>query len=162
VPLPQPVLGHSTVLRPYLTVTLRNGEKEFSTLALVDTGADFNMLPREVAEVLGVDVERLSGPALPFSGATAGGKAKPCTLKVEVVGRGESLGFENPFLIILNPAEGKARDVLIGRHPLFHDFDFGFRMGFTDDPEIGKFTMNKVTKRRDASRFVRHDPLIRP
>lgn len=162
VPLPRPIMGQSTVLRPYLNVTLTNGEKSFETLALIDTGADFNMLPREVAEVLGIDVDNAPVPEYPCSGVAAGGRAKVFDLDLVIYGHDHPLSFRQSFAVIVNAGQGQSKETLIGRHPLFHDFDFGFRMGFTNDPEIGKFTMRMVTKRRDASHYKQYGPLPSP
>lgn len=160
--LPRPVCGHSKVLRPYLNVILWNGDTPFNTLALVDTGADFCLVPREVAEVLGFDVDALPGPVLPFGGATAGGQAKELQLDMQVNSTRSPLRLTLPFVVVLNAGPGQNKDVLIGRHPLFHDFDFGFRMGFTTDPELGKFTMRGVHRRRDPSGVRKSGEVLAP
>ncbi|MFI5417337.1 MAG: retropepsin-like aspartic protease [Candidatus Lutacidiplasmatales archaeon] len=129
---------------------------------MVDTGADFCLVPREVAEVLGVDVEELPGPALPFGGATGGGLAKEMRLKMELLSRRSPLKLDLPFVVTLKSAPGQSKDVLIGRQPLFHDYDFGFRMGFTDDPDLGKFTMHSVRKRHGSSHARKSGPLLTP
>ena len=69
VPLPAPVNGVSVVLRPYLTVRLSYGKEEPITfMSLVDTGADFSLVSREVAEELGGVPDELAGPDYPFQG----------------------------------------------------------------------------------------------
>jgi hypothetical protein len=163
VPLPREICGHRTVLRPYLTVILLHEREEFETFALLDTGADFSMLPREVAEVLGIDVDGLPGDEFPFSGVGSGGKGKQVNVSFIIPQGSSSLQVNNhPFIVITDAKEGQTKDLLLGRHPLFHDFDMGFRMGYTDDPEIGKFTMRRVTKRRDATRYKHHPPSLVP
>jgi Aspartyl protease len=152
------------VLRPYVTVVLEHGSREFETLALVDSGADFSMLPREVAEVLGFDVDALPGPSLPFSGAGSGGRGKEIELDflIPYARPGPLRIRRHPFVVMTGGKEGQTKDVLLGRHPLFHDFNFDFRMGYTDDPDIGKFSMRRVVKRRDASRYKRNPPSLVP
>jgi hypothetical protein len=50
----------TTILRPMLMVTLSKGQEEFSTNLLIDSGADFSLLRREVAtDGLNIDVDRL-------------------------------------------------------------------------------------------------------
>lgn len=163
VPLPREVCGHTTVLRPYLDVLLEHKRAAFETLALVDTGADFSMVPREVAEVLGIDVDRIPGEELPFSGVGAGGVGKQIGLDFTILSDLGSLRVSGlPFVVMLDSPPGQSKDTILGRHPLFRDFDLGFRMGYTDDPEIGKFTIRRVTKRRDAERYKRHPRVLVP
>ncbi len=164
VRLPRPVGGVETVLRPYLFVKLQHGKNTIDLLALVDTGADFSILPTEVAEELGIDPAQLPGEGLPFTGVTAGGAGKVVNLTVRTPqDRGDVwLSMEIPFVVIIKGGLGQGKDVLLGRHPLFHDFDFGFRMGYTDDPEIGKWTMKEIQKRKSASKYVRYEHMLRP
>ena len=42
---------------PLLTIVVRHQEKKRKLLALVDSGADACLFPRDVAEILGIDVE---------------------------------------------------------------------------------------------------------
>ncbi len=42
--------------RPLLPISLKNKDKAFSYLALLDSGADFNIFHEEIAEVLGLDL----------------------------------------------------------------------------------------------------------
>ncbi len=58
-----------------------------------------------------------------------------------------------PFLAGAPPPDrrsGAAKNVLIGRRPFFEWFDVHFRMGYTTDLELGKWTLREVTKKRPA------------
>ena len=46
-----------TVLRPVIPVLIRHGEQASAYELLVDSGADINVLPVEVAEDLGIELE---------------------------------------------------------------------------------------------------------
>lgn len=46
-------------LRPIIPITLRNEKTSFDYLALIDSGADFNMFHGELAEILGIDLKNL-------------------------------------------------------------------------------------------------------
>lgn len=162
VPLPREVCGLRTVLRPYLSVILFHGDADFPTLALLDSGADFCMLPREVAEVLGVDVDRLPGPDFPFGGVASGGTGRRIDLRVVIRAGPSALEREIPFVVVVDGQAGQSKDILLGRHPFFRDFDIGFRMGYTDDPEIGKFTVREVRKRRNSGRYRNYPPIPTP
>jgi len=52
--------------RPIIPITLKNGKKIINYLALVDSGADFNVFHKEIAELLGVNLKNL--PETEFSG----------------------------------------------------------------------------------------------
>lgn len=108
------------------------------------------MIPREMAEgLLGIDVEKLPvDRAMSVANSFEIGVAR-LTVTLEQTGRRES--FEAPFQIPLNQP-GFPSLPLIGREPLFHLFDVSFRMAYT--PNLGKFTLKKVTKTRDAERYT--------
>lgn len=46
--------------RPIIPVTLRYGKREITHLVLIDSGADVNIINRELADVLNIDLDTLS------------------------------------------------------------------------------------------------------
>ena len=46
--------------RPLIGVTLRNGSKSMKYIALVDSGADFNLFHTDVAAMLGIDLSNIT------------------------------------------------------------------------------------------------------
>ncbi|OGK31340.1 hypothetical protein A3F29_02830 [Candidatus Roizmanbacteria bacterium RIFCSPHIGHO2_12_FULL_33_9] len=46
--------------RPIIPVTLKHNKKELKYVALLDSGADFNIFHSELAEVLDIDLNKLS------------------------------------------------------------------------------------------------------
>jgi hypothetical protein len=129
---------------------------------MVDTGADFSMAPREVVELLGFDIDSAPGPLYPCSGVASGGHAKRFDIHVGIFAEGGPLELDLPFMVVVDRKPGQTKEVLLGRHPLFHDFDFTFRMGYTDDPEIGKFTVRGVKKRHKAGRYKHYPQVLAP
>ncbi len=57
-------------LRPIIPVTLKHNKKELNYVALLDSGADFNIFHSELAEVLEIDLTKL--PKTSFSGINKG------------------------------------------------------------------------------------------
>ena len=141
------------ILRPMLPVTLKYSGKEFPTMLLIDSGADYSMLRREIVEeVFQVNIDELEK-----IGTTHGivGKTDVATLNVKVLFGREKLYFEEeiPFRVPLDPD----KDVpisLLGRHPFFYKYRIDFRMGYTTDPALGKFVIYPETHKRKAEKFA--------
>ena len=49
-------LAEERVFRPMIPVVFKVGEKEFNSYALIDSGADYTVLPIEIAGVLDLDI----------------------------------------------------------------------------------------------------------
>lgn len=60
----------SGVSRPIIPIEVLNGEKSLRYYALIDSGADINIFPAEIAEILGINVK--SGKKGKISGVTQG------------------------------------------------------------------------------------------
>ena len=48
-----------TVIRPYMPTIIKYKNRIFKTHLLVDSGADYSMLRKDVAEFLGIDLNKL-------------------------------------------------------------------------------------------------------
>ena len=57
---PLPGFERTGVLAPMIPVTFMNGENDFSTVALVDSGAERGLISTVIAEALGIRWEKLS------------------------------------------------------------------------------------------------------
>jgi predicted aspartyl protease len=61
--------GFIEILRPVVTITVSGPEKSASCIGLVDTGSDHTILPKSMADELGITVRPASGtPASAFGG----------------------------------------------------------------------------------------------
>ena len=65
---PQAFPHTKTILCPIIKITLRYKDKKVNYLALIDSGADYCFFHKEIAQVLGIDVEK--GKKLEFAGIT--------------------------------------------------------------------------------------------
>lgn len=58
--------------RPIIKVKLKFNKVEFNYLALIDSGADFNIFHADIAKILKIDLSKLKNP-VNFSGIKGGG-----------------------------------------------------------------------------------------
>lgn len=75
--------------RPVIPVTLRFNKIEFNYLALLDSGADFNIFHGDIANILKIDINKLNNP-VKFSGIKEGAEGKGYFLSIDV-------GIDNQF-----------------------------------------------------------------
>lgn len=114
---------------------------------LLDSGADYPMLPKPMAEHLGIDVA-----ACPEDTTVGLGSARVGLYGLDVV-----IGqHQREYQFRATFQTPKDHDdyppiPLMGREPLFRIFDVQFRMGFTE--ALGKFTLKLVKKKRDFSKY---------
>jgi len=75
IPKPPQAFPHiKSILRPVIQITLGYNDRKVNYLALIDSGADYCFFHKEIAEVLGIEVEK--GKKLEFAGVT--GKKSNC------------------------------------------------------------------------------------
>jgi len=113
-------LGEKTDYVPKIPVEFSNAGKRFDTLAYLDTGSTISYLPKEIAELLGLElgkkVEKAEG-----IGGDEDFRASSVTL---VIRQGHENSIINlPVFVFENPAR---RLVILGRLPLFQMFDICF------------------------------------
>lgn len=75
--------------RPIIPVSLKYNSKTFDYLALVDSGADFNMFHAGLAKILGIDLTRLK--RIPFSGIKSNATGEAFVTAID-------LGINNVFV----------------------------------------------------------------
>jgi hypothetical protein len=109
----------TTVKTPSIPITLR-GKEDFYTIGLLDSGADVSAVPREIAEILGLDLSAGNKPAHGI-----GGKVDATDSKMHVSLRKghESYDFEIPVKVIMGNYEFP---VLLGRTGIFDKFTVTF------------------------------------
>ncbi len=133
----------TTILRPLVPVNLQFGNgRKLNTLMLVDSGADYSMIDRELAQQLGVDPIRMGKT----SGSSGEADVEISKLHAELVYGNRTFPFEMPVQVPLE--KGFPVIPLLGREPFFWLFDVNFRMGYTETK--GKFVIIPVRKRRRA------------
>lgn len=152
-----PLVGGGFIDRPLVAATLSYGTERLETSLLLDSGADFSLVPREFLDTMGVEVEKF--PREEMSGVGDKGLVAVCDLSVTFAQQTRNFTFDAPFQCYLD-RPGFPQLPLLGREPVFRLFDVRFRMSFT--AELGKITLTQVTKRRDASDYKVGGKPIRP
>ena len=143
----------SVIARPFLQCNLSYKGKSFQTFLLVDSGADYSVLERDVAiDGLQIDIEKLT------STDTAGGMGGSTRVAFADIDIAFSMGPRYihqctiPFQIPLDEGKGPPFS-LLGREPFFHDFKVIFRLGYTKDPAVGKFNLHMEKVHRTADHY---------
>ena len=111
-------IAKETVLRPMLPVTLKKSSMEFPTMLLVDAGADYSMIRRDIVQDgFEVDISTLKD-----GGETSGvtGKTKVAWINIKVILIQKNQHFEEdiPFQVSLEPEKDTPLSIL-GRIPFF-------------------------------------------
>ena len=126
---------NTKVKLPSIPITLI-GKEEFSTVALLDSGADISAISRDIAEIVGLDLRAKKSPAFGI-----GGKVDAVDTKVPItLNRGhEHYKFLIPVKVILGDYDFP---VLLGRAGFFDKFIICF------DQSRQKVSLKRVTGRR--------------
>ncbi len=104
--------------RPLLPVTFTNGDQSFETVGLLDSGADFVTMSREMAEALGIDLDGKKGECSTPSGTAA------CVIKkvnMGVTDGHESYSLTVPVSVVLVKEFGSPP--ILGRIGFFDEFE---------------------------------------
>jgi len=106
--------------RPVIPLTLKNGKKTINYLALVDSGADFNVFHKEIAELLNVNLKNL--PETEFSGIKkdANATAKYTAIEIGVNG----YFFNAP--VLFSDAISASGYGIVGQQGFFDKFKIRF------------------------------------
>ena len=140
------------VLRPMVPCKLRHGDREMKIDLMVDTGADTSVIRKEMLEHLHIDIERCSSGGTTTCADGTNSPVKFIEIEIEIAS-GRYVWHETiPFLFYVDPAKDP-NPPLLGRHPFFGRYRIDFRMGFTSDQALGKFTIYKEDTKRNAERY---------
>lgn len=96
------------------------GKESLDVTALLDSGADISVIPKEIAEILGLNI---SGDVTPAYGI--GGKVNSVETKVNIlIEKGhERYNFSIPIKVILDEYDFP---ILLGREGFFNNFVISF------------------------------------
>ncbi|HHD16899.1 MAG TPA: hypothetical protein ENK47_09340 [Euryarchaeota archaeon] len=139
--------GTDRILRPMMPATISKGNDKIDVPFLVDSGADFPSIPRDLAEALSINIDDL--PKDKISGVGGISDIAWVDLDIEFGQRGRQFSYRWPFQVILNNFHNKLP--LVGREPLFLHFDVSFRMKYAGIR--GKFVLSEVIRTRDPGRY---------
>ena len=107
------------VRTPSIPITLGTKEK-IDTIALLDSGADISAIPKDIAEILGLDINKKPSPAY-----GVGGKVDAIETIMDIaINKGhEHYSFQIPVKVILGKYDFP---VLLGRAGFFDRFIVSF------------------------------------
>jgi len=120
------------VYRPKIPVTISYKGNRIETWAIIDSGSDVSILPREIANALCTE---LSGKQVDIAGM-GGGLLKVVTDYINLGIAGINLPQTKVFI----PVEGSkdAEQFILGHEPLFKEFNITFEYN------AKKITLNKI------------------
>ena len=105
--------------RSIIKITLKFNKTEFSYLALIDSGADFNIFHADIAKILKINLSKLKNP-VNFSGIKGGGIGYFTSIDV---------GIENNFI---NTPVVFSKDIsdngygILGQQGFFNNYKINF------------------------------------
>ena len=122
---------------PYIPIDLKgeNGSSWFHTFALLDSGADISVIPKDFAELLGV---KISDKIVVANGLGGQVRVTNSSMEVNIKGDHRDYIFNIPVQIILDKTTAPP---LLGREGFFNYF----RIEFDHNNERIKLIKNNVT-----------------
>ena len=106
--------------RPIIPVTLKSNKIEFNYLALIDSGADFNIFHADIAKILKINMSKLKNP-VKFSGI----KGQEGTGYFTSVDVGVNNKFINTPVIFSNEISDNGYGIL-GQQGFFNNYTINF------------------------------------
>lgn len=125
----------SLVKTPSIPVTMIGKKDAVEVIALIDSGADISVIPKEMAEILGFNLKRKSHKSFGIGGEV---DSIEDSMKIIVNKGHEKYVLEIPILIILDKYSFPP---LLGRAGFFDYFKIQF------DQQRYKVTLKKVTEK---------------
>lgn len=105
--------------RPIIPVKLKLNKIEFNYLALIDSGADFNIFHGDIAKILKIDLSKLKKPVY-FSGIQGGGIGYFTAIDV-----GINNNFINTPVVFSNDISDNGYGIL-GQQGFFNNYKIEF------------------------------------
>jgi len=107
--------------RPIIPITLIHGKREVDYIALIDSGADFNIFHNDVAEVLGIDLKKMKN-GMQFAGIKEGAHGKGYFTSVDL--SIDQTSFSAP-VVFSNDISNNGYGIL-GQQGFFNNFNVEF------------------------------------
>ena len=107
--------------RPVISVTLRCNKIEFKYLALLDSGADFNIFHGDIAKILKIDLSKLKNP-MKFGGIKEGAHGLGYFTAIDV---GIENEFKNTPVVFSNDISQNGYGIL-GQQGFFNNYKISF------------------------------------
>lgn len=107
--------------RPIIPITLKFNKIELNYLALLDSGADFNIFHADIAKLLKIDLTKLKNP-VKFSGIKQGAEGKGYFLSIDV---GIKNNFKNTTVVFSSDISENGYGIL-GQQGFFNNYKVSF------------------------------------
>ena len=109
------------IFRPMIPLILRKDERHLSTIGLLDSGSDFILIPKEIAEYL--ELELSGNDEAEAIGGTI--ETKKSVISLTVSDGKNNIYLQNiPVEVLMQDG---LKEVIIGRIPFFSEFDILFK-----------------------------------
>lgn len=108
-------------LRPIIPITLKFKKIEFKYLALLDSGADFNIFHGEIARILKIDLGNMKN-SVGFTGIKQGAEGKGYFMSIDV---GVNNQFKNTPVVFSNDISDNGYGIL-GQQGFFNNYKILF------------------------------------
>jgi hypothetical protein len=130
----------SQIFRPIIPVILQyDNNPPVAITMLLDSGADYSLISKDVGRSLGINVNKNANSDVQgISGTTDTIEEK---VKIEF-GMGHKYTFKKEITIHTTKKEGYPSLPLLGREPIFKEFDVHFRLGLEESKR--KFVLDKI------------------
>lgn len=107
--------------RPIIPITLKFNRIEFQYLALLDSGADFNIFHADIAKILKIDLSKMKN-SVKFSGIKQGAEGKGNFVSIDV---GINDQFKNTPVVFSSDISENGYGIL-GQQGFFNNYKISF------------------------------------
>lgn len=114
-------VGEGIIDRPMIPIIIRKDEKHISTLGILDSGSDFMLIPKDIAEYLNLELHGIE------EADAIGSKieTKKSMISLTVSDGKTNIYLQNiPVKVFM---QDSFKETIIGRIPFFSEFDITFR-----------------------------------
>ncbi|MEA3343717.1 MAG: hypothetical protein U9Q92_06125 [archaeon] len=114
-------IGNHQIFRPMIPLILRKDDRHISTVGILDSGSDFILIPKDIAEYLNLELQ--GDEEAEAIGGTINTKKSSIGLTVSD-GKNNIYLHNIPVEVLIQES---LKEVIIGRIPFFTEFDILFR-----------------------------------
>ena len=133
-------IKESQILRPIIPVILQyENNPPVAMTMLLDSGADYSLISKDVGRSLAINVNKNANSNV--SGVSGAADTIEEKVKIEF-GMGQKYTFKKEITLHSTKIDGYPSIPLLGREPIFKEFDVHFRLGLEESKR--KFVLDKL------------------
>lgn len=112
------------VRRPIIPITIGHGEKNIDIEAFLDSGSDFILITKEIAEFLALDLGKTTAEV-----GICGERCRTVrsAINMKITDGNETVRLFNIPVEVIMEGGIELEEMLIGRIPFFYEFDITFK-----------------------------------